>query len=278
MKHAIRFTKASGAGNDFILLDNRSGRLPEAEAALARTLCSRPFGVGADGLLVLEPSTRADFLMKYYNADGSFGGMCGNGGRCIARFAHAKGMVGRTMRFEALDHIYRAECLDNVVRLEMKDPGNLEADVRLAGEGLDVTGQFIDTGSPHYVMLASAIEPIDVAGLGRRIRNHSRFKPDGTNVDWIARNPDGSLAMRTYERGVEAETLACGTGSVAVAAVGLLQLGLSSPVTVRARSGEQLVISLTRSGNRVVQPVLEGSAHLVFEGTLMYDDETFSLS
>jgi diaminopimelate epimerase len=278
MKHAIRFTKASGAGNDFILLDNRTGRLPEGHAALARTLCSRPFGVGADGLLVLEPSSRADFVMKYYNADGSYGGMCGNGGRCIARYAHAKGIVGRGMRFEALDHVYRAECLDNVVRLTMKDPGALELDVRLAGEGLDVTGQFIDTGSPHYVILTENIESPDVVNLGRRIRHHSRFKPGGTNVDWIKRMPDGSLAMRTYERGVEAETLACGTGSVAVAVVGVLLLGLASPVTVRARSGELLSISLTRSGSHLVQPVLEGSAHLVFEGSLMYDDETFTLS
>jgi diaminopimelate epimerase len=278
MKHAIRFTKASGAGNDFVVLDNRTRRLPEGQAALARALCSRPFGVGADGLLILEPSLRADFAMKYYNADGSYGGMCGNGGRCIARFAYLKGMVGRTMSFEALDHIYRAECIDEGVRLTMRDPGPLEKDVRLTARGSEITGHFIDTGSPHYVILSEDLDSVDVLNLGRSIRQHPRFQPSGTNVDFVKVMAEGALAMRTYERGVEAETLACGTGSVAAASVGVIVLGIKSPVIIRTRSGERLIVTLARSGDRVVQPVLEGSAHMVFEGTLLYDEETGTIA
>ncbi len=278
MKHALRFTKASGAGNDFVLLDNRNGSLPDDQSALARALCSRPFGIGGDGLLILEKSGRADFAMKYYNADGSYGGMCGNGGRCIARYAHRKGIVGKTMAFEALGHVYRAECLDEEVRLAMKDPGPLEPQVRLSGIGSGIVGTLVDTGAPHYVILVDDLDATDVTNLGRSIRHHPRFQPAGTNVNFVKQEGAGAFLMRTYERGVEAETLACGTGSVAVACVAMTILGSTSPVIVRARSGERLIVSLDMEDGRPFRPVLQGSAHLLFEGTLLYDDSSGTIA
>jgi len=271
MHHEISFVKASGAGNDFVVIDNHDGHLDMDQARLARALCDRHFGIGADGLLVVEGCATADFHMQYYNADGSYGGMCGNGGRCIARFAFMKRLAPARMRFQALDHIYEAEILPEGVRLRMKDPrdyaSGLQADIGSAS----FECRFINTGSPHAVVFVSDLESLDVQGIGRSLRFHRLFSPEGANVNFVHHQPGNAIAIRTYERGVEAETLACGTGSVASAAVAALELGLSFPVSVKVRSGEELIVDATKKGSRLTNVYLQGSADILFTGKILYD-------
>ena len=271
MDHIIQFTKASGAGNDFVVIDNMSNMLDLDKARLAVALCSRAFGVGADGLLLLEPSTRADFFMRYYNADGSYGGMCGNGGRCAARYAFLNGLVAATMTFEALDHIYAAEMSGENVRLTMKDPSTIAANVNIALARRTLLGHVVNTGSPHVVIFEQSMDSVDVVSIGKEVRNHEMFRPEGTNVDFVRVSQDGTVRLRTYERGVEAETLACGTGAVASAIVVAAAQGLRSPVRLHVQSGEELRVHFQREGGSFRQVILEGSAHFPFSGTLLYD-------
>lgn len=269
----IHFTKASGAGNDFVLIDNRDGRLSGKGERLARCVCDRHFGVGADGLLLLESSQKAHFAMAYYNADGSFGGMCGNGGRCIARYAYLHEIAPKEMNFGALDHIYSAEVSGNVVSLTMRNPSGYSV-IPLDVGGIVRNIHFINTGSPHACVFVDDLESVDVVGTGGAIRRHKAFQPDGTNVNFVQAGSDNSLAVRTYERGVEAETLACGTGAVAVAAVGMLTGKVVSPVSILTRSEETLAVRFDRSSERLQNAVLVGSAELLFEGDLLYHEET----
>ena len=271
MTTPIRFTKASGAGNDFVLINNVSGEIRADYPRLARAACDRHFGVGGDGLLVLERSTRADFAMLYYNADGSYGGMCGNGGRCIARFAFMEGIAGPRQRFEALDHVYEAEVGENSVRLHMKDPVDFKTGLSFAASGEGKNGSFIDTGSPHVVIFETDPWKVDVMKLGRAIRNDPMFLPGGTNVNFVRTGDGSTIEIRTYERGVESETLACGTGSVASALVGSEIHGLTSPVTVSVRSGESLRVHFRKEERRWTDVFLEGTAHILFRGTFLYD-------
>jgi diaminopimelate epimerase len=273
MQHTIEFVKASGAGNDFVLIDNSGGTLRADQQTLAVALCSRPFGIGADGLLVLEKSRRADFQMRYYNADGSYGGMCGNGGRCIAMFAFRRGLVSDAMRFDALDHIYSAQVTGEKVLLKMKPPVDFRSNIRLEAGGQSFVGQFVDTGSPHVVIKVDDLELIDVVGIGRAIRYHREFQPAGTNVNFLRIvEGGGAIQIRTYERGVENETHACGTGAVASAVVANLTEGIRQPVRVRVRSGEELLVHLESSTEKITGASLEGSAHMLFQGKVIYDD------
>ncbi|MDH3252346.1 MAG: diaminopimelate epimerase [Ignavibacteria bacterium] len=274
IQHHLKFAKATGAGNDFILIDNRSLAFDSDRSLLARTLCSRHFGIGADGLILLEPSTRADFLMRYYNADGSFGGMCGNGGRCAARFAFHLGIAGTAMTMEALDFLYSAEILHETVRLRMKDPSRVMLD-----KGIVVLNQphsvcFMDTGAPHVVVFSDALDSLDVEHLGKEIRYHHVFAPEGTNVNFVhATGASSTISIRTYERGVEAETLACGTGAVASAVVAHLSRKVTPPVTVRVRSGEDLIVDFHHSGEDITSVSLEGSASIIFRGNVLYESD-----
>lgn len=275
MQHTIRFTKASGAGNDFVLVDGRTGgSLPADPPALARALCSRHFGVGADGLLLLMPSARADFRMDYYNADGSYGGMCGNGGRCISRFALDSGIAASPLTFEALDHIYEAAAEDRLIRLRMKDPSGVRENPVPAALEEAETAWFVDTGAPHLVIFTPDAGRVNLPERGRALRMHPAFSPDGANVNLVQALSASSIRMRTYERGVEAETLACGTGAVA-SAVAAWRGGLAAPpVRVLTTGGEDLNVDFRIDDGRVTAVTLTGSAHLLFEGVATYDTET----
>lgn len=273
MIHEITFVKMSGAGNDFVVIDNMRSALPADIVQLARAVCSRHFGIGADGLLLIEPAVRADFTMKYYNADGSYGGMCGNGGRCAARFALLTGLAGSHVRFSALDHVYAADVSGSTVRLAMKPPQRLRTNLQIRLPDGIIDGAFVDTGAPHVIIFRDDVDNIDVTGMGRAIRNHEMFFPDGCNVNVASILTHDSLALRTYERGVEGETLACGTGAVASAVMLAAVRGFQPAITVYVKSGERLVVHLQSDGTNITGAALEGSAHIVFSGSFLYDTD-----
>ena len=264
----------SGAGNDFVVVDNRQN-LITSHAEFARRVCDRRWGIGADGVLLVEPDKSEPYGMAYYNADGSYGGMCGNGGRCIALYAHQKGIAPAHHSFRALDHVYHARIEDKTVTLRMKDPKGLRNGLKIVTPGHTMTGHFIDTGSPHVVVFTQdldtgtvPLEEIDVTGIGRVVRNHELFRPEGTNVNFVQLEEGNACVVRTYERGVEAETLACGTGSIAVAVVCSELKGLEPPITVRTSSKMDLIIGFSRSGDRMTNVELKGAAMVTFQGTI----------
>lgn len=277
MQHVIEFTKASGAGNDFVLIDNMDDRLQLDKAKLAQVLCSRRFGIGADGLLLLERSLKADFFMRYYNADGSYGGMCGNGGRCVSRYAYVHGIAQSPMTFVALDHVYQAVMIGNGVKLKMKNPIDYRPPMNIPLDDTFLSGSFINTGSPHVVIFEEHLDDINVEGIGKNIRNSTLYSPNGTNVNFVRPQSSGAIEIRTYERGVECETLACGTGAVASAIVSAYEKQLSSPVHVKVRSGEELLVHFEMTNGNAGEVHLQGSAHFVFSGRLVYDSEVNSL-
>lgn len=271
MIEEIVFTKASGAGNDFVIIDNMSRALHASKPALAQELCSRHFGIGADGILLLEPSTTAHFTMEYYNADGSHGGMCGNGGRCIAKYAFLHGLAPQEMSFVALDFTYRARLAGENVILRMKDPNNVKTDISVRAGNETMSAYFVNTGSPHLVIFVDDLGAVAVEPVGREIRRHPMFSPEGTNVNFVQLLSRDEIQVRTYERGVEAETLACGTGSVAAGIVANLFKGIHLPVNVHVQSGESLKVHAIVDGSTVRSPKLEGSAHILFTGSLLFD-------
>ena len=276
----IPFTKMTGAGNDFVVIDNRNMLIRGSVETFAQRVCDRKFGIGSDGLLLLEPSSKAEFLMRYVNADGSMGSMCGNGGRCIARFAHSLGIVPVEMTFEAVGFVYRATVQKDTVRLHMKDPTQVEA-LTLHLDTRDLDAYFLDTGSPNVVVfsedLETPLELVDMDAIGHEIRWHERFQPEGTNVNIVQLLSDNSISNRTFERGVECETLACGTGSVAAAIVVALKKRLMAPITVQTQSGKSLRIDFNTTNRRFADVVLEGDARVTFVGELKYDEKQKAL-
>ncbi len=270
----VDFLKVSGAGNDFLLIDNLQSTWAIDWPPFARAVCSRPFGVGADGILVVESTDAASFSMRYFNADGSHGGMCGNGGRCVARYAVERGISEAAVRFEACGRLYQGDVNGELVTLHLPDvPSQPRAEpFQIQGNESD-QGWLIDTGSPHVVFRMDDIHDIDVVRMGRIVRNHALAGPSGTNVNFYQVDGD-KLLLRTYERGVEAETLACGTGAVATALVSSVLDGSTSPVRLRVRSGEDLHVEYIQTPNGFSALTLKGSAHFLFAGTVLYDDKT----
>jgi len=264
----IRFTKMQGSGNDFILIDARDGGLSgEARAAFARRFCPRALGIGADGVIWIEKDPEFDFRWDFYNADGSKAEMCGNGARCAAVFARRIGAAGERMRFRTLAGPIAASLTPAGARVQLTD-ATLPEEIRalpVAGRPLDLW--FLNTGVPHAVAPVADLEAVDVRRDGAAIRRHERFAPRGTNANFIARDGKG-IAIRTYERGVEDETLACGTGSVAAAIVAFRLWNLRPPVPVRTRGGIVLSIDFREESDRFAGVFLEGPAETVFEGTV----------
>jgi diaminopimelate epimerase len=265
---ALKFWKMNGAGNDFVVADNRAGLVGEGRLAeFAARFCHRRTGVGGDGVLLVEKSPGAglDFRMRYLNSDGSEASMCGNGARCIASFAHAVGAAGGKMRFLTGAGPVGAEIVPGGAIVDMPEPTEPERrKVKIAGRGFDLW--FLSTGVPHAVVPVEDLEAVDVAGLGRALRRHADFAPAGTNVNFIVRK-DGGLAIRTYERGIEDETLACGTGASAAALAAARFWKLASPVPVAARGG-LLRIHFAEKAGRFTGVRLEGPVQVSFRGEL----------
>jgi diaminopimelate epimerase len=254
----ITFNKYQGAGNDFIIIDNRSGNFNPSDSKLINRLCDRRFGIGADGLILISSKPDADFEMKYFNSDGKIGSMCGNGGRCTAHFTLKHGIAGKKQRFLAFDGIHEAEVNKDIVRLQMADVN----EYKIIGENY-----FINTGSPHYVVFTSGIDKIDVNQEGKKLRWSPAFAPGGTNVNFVE-TYDKGLYIRTFERGVEEETLACGTGVTASAIASVLKGHFGTgPVNVRARGGD-LKVELEIKKEQVTNIWLTGPATFVFEGKI----------
>src|SRR6266496_3348400 len=211
----LRFTKMNGAGNDFVLIDNRAGDIHLDRSEVVR-ICDRHRGVGADGILLLERATNgADFRMRYFNADGGEAEMCGNGARCFARFANKVAGAQRKISFETPAGVIGAELTQDLVTLQMTEPTDLRLNVTVRGANENKTVHFINSGVPHVVVPVSQIDDVDVRRQGAAIRHHEMFSPKGANVNFIEKRGTKQIAVRTYERGVESETLACGTGVVA---------------------------------------------------------------
>ncbi len=239
----IPFTKMSGSGNDFILIDHRDHFLEEDRLKdFIRKVCQRRISVGADGLILIERSQKADFKWRFYNADGSEAEMCGNGGRCVARFAHLKGIAGPSLSFETLAGTISAQVNGQRVKLQLTKPHGLKLDQKIPVEGEERIVSVINTGVPHAVLFVEDLEGTDVVRMGRAIRRHANFTPAGTNANFVRLEGPSRLSIRTYERGVEDETLACGTGVVAAALVAAFKGFVKSPVSVRTRGGEILTV------------------------------------
>ena len=265
----LHFQKMNGAGNDFVLLDNRDGSLSLTDAQIAR-LCDRHRGVGADGLLLVEkPEAQADFRMRYYNADGREAEMCGNGARCFARFVNQLTPANNgTVTFETPAGLISATLRGDQVSLGMSQPGPFAHGVELDAAGQSRTVYSINTGVPHAVLLVDDLEGTEVHPLGAALRHHHHFQPRGTNVNFVRQLGPQDLAIRTYERGVEAETLACGTGVVASALTIAVLTGAESPIRVLVKGGDTMQVDFFRTADDFSQVILTGPADFVFEGEI----------
>ena len=265
----MEFWKMSGSGNDFILIDNRDGRVSEeALGPLAERACRRRASVGADGLIAVVESEQYDFGWRFFNADGGEAEMCGNGGRCVARFACLKGIAGEKMTFETLAGPISAEVNGRIVKVLMPDPSDFRKDIGLPREPGWGRVDFINTGVPHVVIQVEDLADHPVLEQGRSIRYHPLFSPQGTNANFVKVLGNDALEVRTYERGVEDETLACGTGSIASALTAAAGGLVRSPVRVRTRGGEDLRIYFDREGDLFSRVYLEGSTTLVYKARL----------
>ena len=255
----INFHKYQGAGNDFIILDNRNGAYDKLSTEQINRLCDRHFGIGADGLMMLKNNTGYDFEMLYFNADGKPGSMCGNGGRCMVKYVYNLGIHQYTYRFLASDGEHEAEIDNQWIRLKMKDVQEIEEHSSYA---------VLDTGSPHFVKFANDVENIDVVETGREVRYSKRYMPDGINVNFVESTGEDSIYVRTYERGVEDETLSCGTGVTAAALVSAHNPRGFNRVEVKTAGGN-LSVEFTKTDEMHFENIwLCGPAELVFEGVM----------
>ncbi|MFT4942569.1 MAG: diaminopimelate epimerase [Flavobacteriales bacterium] len=252
----ILFYKYQGTGNDFVLIDNRQQNFPKKNTKLVAQFCDRKFGVGADGLILLEKHPSLDFSMVYYNADGYESSMCGNGGRCMVHFASFLGVIKTQTQFMAIDGLHQATIKDNTVALQMADVGEITTHEHYS---------FLNTGSPHHVEMVSNLEQLNVFEKGRAIRN-GMYGTQGANVNFVSQISEDTFAVRTYERGVEDETLSCGTGVTAVA-IAMFETGKTKQTKVYLNTqGGTLSVSFIKETNRYTAIVLEGLAIQVYKG------------
>jgi len=261
----LAFTKMAGAGNDFVVIDNRAGRVSDP-VELARRVCTPHLSAGADGLILIETSARATFRMRYWNSDGSVGEFCANGTRCAARFAFVNVIAPKRMTIETGAGITAAEVSDGgQVTLTLPSPYGFRAERPLRVGDRDIRGAFLTVGVPHYVIfLRDELWSQDIVPLGREIRNHSELRPAGANVNFVVVRGEHEIEVRTYERGVEAETLSCGSGVVASSTVAALFGRVKPPVSVLTRSGISLEVNFAMDGKEVRDLQLRGDARLIY--------------
>jgi diaminopimelate epimerase len=267
----IPFTKMHGAGNDFVMIDNRSGEFPLSVEQVA-ALCRPHLGIGADGLIVLEPPDDpavADARMIYYNADGSRAEMCGNGARCFTAFAfeHGVGENGR-LRFHTDAGLLTSTAKDGQYTIQLSEPFDLRIGQVVPLKSGDASVHHLNTGVPHVVKFVDDVTKVDIRPEGSELRFHPAFAPKGANANFVQIDSDGTVIVRTYERGVEDETLACGTGVTAVGIVSHLVHGVSQPVRLRVAAGDILGVTFDRTGDTITNVKLTGPAKTVFTGTV----------
>jgi len=268
-KYNLFYTKAVASGNDFIIVDNRNYIVEEKDLPeFISAVCRRKMSVGADGFILIENSDVVDFKWRFFNSDGSIGEMCGNGARCTARFAYETGIVGGNMEFETLAGVISAEIIKNRVKIRMTDPAKAMLDQNLETDDGQVVFNSINTGVPHVVTAVKDADKTDVVRLGGLIRRHTAFQPEGTNVNFISSRDPGTYSIRTYERGVEDETLACGTGSVAGALIMAIKSRAVSPVNIITRSNCCLTVYFKEKNGIFYDVFLEGDARIISIGEL----------
>ncbi len=283
----IPFMKFSGAGNDFLIVDNRDRVIdPKKMSAFVASVCRRHLSIGADGLIFLEKSRKYDFRWRFYNNDGGEADFCGNGARCVARFAYLKKIAPKAMQFEGAAGVVEAEMDGEHVTVRVPEPSGVRLHVRLSipshrrrksdvaipasasHEGTVLEGHVINTGVPHFVYFVHDTSTAEVMGIGRPIRYHEAFKPAGTNVNFAQVVDRHTIKTRTYERGVEDETLACGSGALAAALLAALVHKVESPITVIPLSRVPLRVAFKRTGERITNLTLTGEARAVYEGQM----------
>ncbi len=265
----IEFYKMSGTGNDFILIDNRDGRIRDDRMQyLAERACRRRDSVGADGMIFIVNSDKYDFKWRFFNSDGSEAEMCGNGSRCVARFAVLNGIAGEHMTFETVAGPVSADVSGRTVKVLMPTPHDLKTDIDIPHEQGWESVSFVNTGVPHVVVQVKDIINTPVYEQGRFIRYHSMFQPAGTNANFISMKGKDHIYVRTYERGVENETLACGTGSIASSLIANVKGQVSSPVTVTTSGGEELKVYFEKKDQGFSRVWLEGGTSIIYKGEL----------
>ena len=251
------FVKYQGTGNDFVIMDNRDKQFPSGNHEAVAQICHRNFGIGADGFILIEKDPKADFYMRYFNADGYEGSLCGNGSRCAIHYAKSLGLTNETLTFSAADGLHHAQCIGDSIALELHDVSSWE----MRDEAL-----FLNTGSPHHVVFVADIDAVDVATQGPLIAHGAPYFSDGTNVNFVQVLDENTMAIRTYERGVEAETLSCGTGVTAAAlAVHIMQKTEKTTLSFETRGGN-LKVSFNPRDNAYESIVLQGPAAAVYTG------------
>jgi diaminopimelate epimerase len=265
----LEFWKMNGCGNDFILIDNRNEAIVEEDMKdLVIKACRRRESIGADGLIFVIDSDKYDFAWRFFNSDGSEAELCGNGGRCVARFAYLKGIAGPKMTFETIAGPIAAEVDGRTVKILMPEPFDLKTDIDISSEDSWESIDFINTGVPHVVITLEDLDNLSILEKGSLVRYHPLFSPEGTNVNFIKVVGGGSLEVRTYERGVEDETLACGTGCIASALTASERGLVESPVSVMTRGGEELKIYFKKENHAFDHVWLEGSTSITYKGEL----------
>ncbi len=266
MADPIEFSKYTGAGNDFIVIDNRSGAFSGGNREFIRQMCARRISIGADGLILLEKSSKADIKMRFFNSDGGEAEMCGNGARCLVAFARRKGLHSTVITMETMERVLTAHVNGEDISLEMGAVTETELDIDIDVEGKVHRVHHTNTGVPHAVMFVENLGEIDVVGLGRKIRFHERFQPKGANANFVQVTGENSISARIYERGVEDETLASGTGCAACAVISSLVKNLNPPIRVKTRSGATLTVDFKKQREQIFRLTMSGPTKLVYDG------------
>lgn len=267
----LQFTKMHGAGNDFIMIDDRQGLVPWEDHFLMAALASRRLGVGSEGIILIQHSDKADLRMRFLNPDGTEVGMCGNGARCAAAFANAIGATKAALTMETISGPIDAQVNGNSVCIWMPEPSDKRYGIVLDVDGQKINGDFVNTGVPHFVVQVPNVAEVNVASLGRKLRLHSAFAPDGANIDFVTLRQPNRMTMRTYERGVEAESGACGTGAVACCVVAVETSPFTLPATIKTSSGYELTVDGDWRRKKCTGMTLTGPVKFVYSGEIDLD-------